>query len=185
MVKATDHVKLLGVLLDQRLTFEKHLEQVKKRTTKRLQAIKALGGHNWGLSLKELRLIYNACIAPIALYAASVWHVPKVRGRLILHREQVKALTAIQRHAAKTITGGFRLVSGDAYNAELHLLPMNRRLHQLRMQALARIATSPAYARIRPPSKTSDTKSGTMVDPGTWQHLLLTLSTCGKRLSLC
>jgi hypothetical protein len=62
--------------------------------------------------------------------------------------QQVRALTAIQRHACKVISGGFRLVSGDAYNAELQLLPMKRRLHKLRMQALARIATSPAYKRI-------------------------------------
>ena len=95
MVKARDHVKLLGVLLDQHLTFKKHFEHIKKKTTKQLQVITVLGGYNWGLLLKEFWIIYNACIALVALYVVSVWYMPKAWGQLALYREQVKVLIAI------------------------------------------------------------------------------------------
>ena len=147
-VEAREQVKLLGVILDPKLTFDAHLGHVKKKTTARLQAVSALGGGKWGLSLKQLRLVYNACIAPIALYAAPVWYQPRVRGNAAAHDRQVRGLSAVQRRACKAISGGFRLVSGDAYNAELHLLPMSQRIQRLRLQSLARIATTPAYAEI-------------------------------------
>jgi hypothetical protein len=59
----------------------------------------------------------------------------------------MRVLNRIQKRAGKAISGGFRLVSGDAYNAELNLLPMGKALRQRRIQALLRIATTPAYHR--------------------------------------
>ena len=41
----------------------------------------ALGGSKWGLSLFEKRTLYNACIAPRALYAAPIWQLPRIQGR--------------------------------------------------------------------------------------------------------
>lgn len=92
---------------------------MKAKTTRHLQVITTLKGSKWGLSLKELRLIFMSCIAPIALYAISVWHVPRMQGQMALHDKQVRALTVIQRHACKVISGGFCLVSGDTYNTKL------------------------------------------------------------------
>ncbi|KAI9036869.1 reverse transcriptase family protein [Aspergillus affinis] len=53
VVKASRSAKLLGVQLDENLTFGSHIEQVEARPSKALQAINALGGSNWGISTKE------------------------------------------------------------------------------------------------------------------------------------
>ncbi|KAF7174349.1 hypothetical protein CNMCM5623_007004 [Aspergillus felis] len=145
VVQASATARLLGVTLDQHLTFEAHLKHVDTAATRRLQAISALGGSKWGLRLRELRHIYTACITPIMLYAASVWYAPPARGRRRFHSQQVKVLNRIQRRAGKLIAGAFRTVSGAAFDAELHLTPMPLLLRQRRIQTLIRIATTPAY----------------------------------------
>ncbi|KAF4254782.1 hypothetical protein CNMCM8812_007889 [Aspergillus fumigatus] len=110
IIEASATARLLGVILDQRLTFESHLKHVDTAATRRLQAISALGGSKWGLRLRELRHVYTACITPIMLYAASVWYAPPVRGRKRLHSQQTKVLNQIQRRAGKLIAGAFRTV---------------------------------------------------------------------------
>jgi ribonuclease HI len=57
-------------------------------------------------------------------------------------------LEQLQKSAAKTISGGFRTVAKDAFNAELHLMPIEIRARMHRTTALARIASSPAYRQI-------------------------------------
>lgn len=117
--------KLLGVVIDGKLTFEDHIKEVDKKCTKSLQAISALGRSKWGLKTDQKRLIYNACIAPKALYAASVWMQPH-EGKKATYKAQLRRLTAIQRRAAHSISGAFRTVSADALNAQLYLQPMER-----------------------------------------------------------
>lgn len=148
-VSPAPYARLLGMLIDQHLSFDKHLESVDARCSRGLQAIASLGGSSWGLSGHDRRLIYNACIAPVALYAASVWAKPRIRGFMRAHDRQVRTLTRIQRRAGQLITGAFRTTAADALDAELYLLPMRQRLRQARLQALTRTATLPRYAQIR------------------------------------
>ena len=147
-IRATFAAKFLGVLLDRHLTFEPHLHYAETAASKRLQAISAVAGGTWGLHVEDLRQIYTACIASIVLYACSAWLVPGQHGTRWRYRRQMKMLEQLQKNAAKTISGGFRTVAKDAFNAELHLMPMEVRARMHRTAALARIASSPAYRRI-------------------------------------
>ncbi len=66
-------VKYLGVILDQPLNWQPHLEYAEEKTSKRLNAKSSLASSTWGVNAKELRQIYSACILPLAAYGASVW----------------------------------------------------------------------------------------------------------------
>ena len=147
-VKATFAAKFLGVLLDRHLTFEPHLHYAETAASKRLQAISAVAGGTWGLQVEDLRRIYTACIASIVLYASSAWLAPGQHGTRWRYSRQLKMLEQLQKNAAKTISGGFRTVAKDAFNAELHLMPMEIRARMHRTTTLARIASSSAYRRI-------------------------------------
>jgi ribonuclease HI len=148
VVKAKPAAKYLGVLLDRHLSLEIHLEHVSAATTKRLQAISALGGSTWGLTTRDLRRVYTACVAPIALYACSAWLAPNLRGSKGRYNRQIRLLDSIQKNAAKAISGGFRTVAKDAFNAELQLMPMKYRAELLTTTSMARIASSPIYPHI-------------------------------------
>ena len=76
VVEAKPVAKYLGVHLDRHLSFEEHLAHVSTATTKRLQAISAVGRSTWGLATQDLRRIYSACVAPIVMYACSAWLAP-------------------------------------------------------------------------------------------------------------
>ncbi|KAK6810769.1 hypothetical protein RU639_013534 [Aspergillus parasiticus] len=65
-----------------------------------------------------------------------------------MHDRQLRSLEAIQRRAGHSISDGFKAVSRDAFDAELHLLPITQRLRRNRLTTLTRIATTPAYRRI-------------------------------------
>lgn len=82
-----------------------------------------------------------------AIYVASARQNHLVRGQCKLHDRKSTMLNGIQRRAAHGISGGFKAVAGEAYNAELHLQPIDCRLRNSRMQTLTRLATSPAFHR--------------------------------------
>lgn len=148
VVQATHAAKYLGVYLDRHLSFENHLAHVGTATTKRLQSISAMAGSTWGLAVGDLRRIYSACIAPIALYACSAWLAPNQRGSKGRYNRQIRVLDSIQKNAAKAISGGFRTVAKDAFNAELQLMPMKHRAKLLTTTSMSRIASSPIYPHI-------------------------------------
>ncbi|KAJ5096493.1 hypothetical protein NUU61_005849 [Penicillium alfredii] len=119
IIKPSSLAKLLGVLLDSRLSSKDHLLQIDKKCSKGIQSVGALGRSKWGLSIEQKRLIYNACIAPKAMYASSGTH-PR-------------------------ISGAFR----TAYNAQLYLQPMAHRLRESHFKAVTHIATSKVHKTIR------------------------------------
>ena len=64
---------ILGVIMDQFLSFHKHCNYVSDRIDKRNNMLKALAGSSWGQEKKSLLLTYNTLGKSIASYAASVW----------------------------------------------------------------------------------------------------------------
>ena len=64
------------------------------------------------------------------------------------YNRQIRLLHSIQKDAAKAISGGFRTVAKDAFNAELQLMPMKYRAELRITTSMARIASSPIYPHI-------------------------------------
>ena len=71
-VKSSECVKLLGVLIDRKLTFGDHVSVLCKRVGKQVNAFCRLSRH---LNEKALMNIYNAFILSNFNYATTVWHL--------------------------------------------------------------------------------------------------------------
>lgn len=90
-------VKLLGVVLDQNLTYKEHIAKVLQR------------GITAALSLKRLRnlrpestqQLFKSTVAPVIDYASVIWSPGTAKSAL-------KKLNQIQRIGAQAVTGGFR-----------------------------------------------------------------------------
>ena len=95
VVIPSESAKLLGVVLDRQLDFQAHLQQIDAKCSRGLQAMTSLGRSKWGLSLEDKRRVYNACVAPAALYGVSVWQHPRVRRKKGAHDKQLRILNAI------------------------------------------------------------------------------------------
>ena len=64
-------VKLLGILFDEKLSFNDHVKCITKRANAKLYVVFRL--RRIGFSIRELTLLYRALVLPTLTYCCSVW----------------------------------------------------------------------------------------------------------------
>ena len=65
--------KFLGVHLDSKLNFNKHIKYIAKKATTSLRQCRKAVGPTWGLTSKSCKWIYEKAIRPILSYGSLVW----------------------------------------------------------------------------------------------------------------
>ena len=128
-----DEVKYLGVILDKKLSWKKHLED---KTSKALNAFwqcRRAFGKTWGLSPYMVYWIYTMLIRPVLTYGAVVWW-PRTKQKSAL-----LMLNKIQRTATLAITGAMSTTSGEALDAILGLLPLDLMIQKVALKTLLRL----------------------------------------------
>ena len=108
-------IKVLGVLLDQRLSFGDHANKIIKKIDTCNTLLKHLGGIDWGASKNHLKSVYLATGRSHIDYAAPVWG-PR------LNKANYDKIEKCQRRALRTISGLCRTSPLDSlYNIwEVH-----------------------------------------------------------------
>jgi hypothetical protein len=69
-IEQVANYKILGVNLDQDLTFETHVEELCKKLSKRLGLLRRISPY---LKQKQKAYYYEAVIKPLLLYGSSIW----------------------------------------------------------------------------------------------------------------
>lgn len=146
-VRPKDQVKVLGVIMDAKLHFEKHIGEA---ATKGLEAVLELRRLK-GLSPATARQLFVSAVAPTMDYASNVW-------RYRCRTAQMRAINRVQRIGAQAIVGTFNTVATAVAEAEasiqsaqerfdrkatkfwvrLRSLPKNHPLRRLRTQSFKR-----------------------------------------------
>ena len=98
--------KLLGLCINNNLTWDDHVTSICTKTAKRLHFFKLL--KRAAMSTADLLRYYESVIRPVAEYACVVWHSS-------LTKDQSARLESIQRRALKLIYG--------RDNHEMNMLP--------------------------------------------------------------
>ncbi|GBO35862.1 putative RNA-directed DNA polymerase from transposon X-element [Araneus ventricosus] len=88
--------KYLGVTLDSRLTYEKHITNINKKARSAKAKIYPLIGKNSKLSLKNKLLLYKTILGPIMSYVSPVWGAAA--------KSHIQKLESIQNIIARQIT---------------------------------------------------------------------------------
>lgn len=143
-VKPAPKCRILGVILDNKLSWRSHIDHIEAKTTKSLGALNSLAGSTSRTSYQGLRRIYQGMILPQMTYAASAWYAPLDLDRRYRDRA-IRKLEVIQRKGAKIITGTFKTVAGPALNIEAHILPVRHQLYRVTAETYLRIRTTPLY----------------------------------------
>jgi ribonuclease HI/uncharacterized protein YchJ len=100
-------------------------------------------GSTWGMSLLNLRKIYQAVILRQVLYGCSAWYIPAGEAS---HRKKVKDwIKSIQYKGLKVVAGAFKATSTAALEIECHIKPIPQQLDKHLWDAAMRIKTSPLY----------------------------------------
>lgn len=143
-VKPVPRCRILGLIIDNKLNWNGHIEHIETKLTKSLGALSSLAGSTWGTGYKGLRQVYQATIIPQITYAASIWYAPLDSEDS--HREKaVGKLEAIQKKAARIITGAFKTISGAALDIEAFLLPIRIHLNKITAEIYLWIRSTPSY----------------------------------------
>jgi hypothetical protein len=119
LIHPQNEVKVLGVILDQKLRFKAHVARAAKKGINAALALKRLKG----TSPKAARQLYMALVAPAMDYASPVWS-----GKLT--RKGIDTLNVAQRIGAQAIVGAFRTVSLARAEAEASVIPLEERLQK-------------------------------------------------------
>ena len=103
--------KILGVHMDNSLSFNKHSSHVAERVSGRNNILKALTGTSWGQQKETLLMTYKAVGRSIINYAAPVW---STNLRNTNHRN----IQYTQNEGLMISTGGHKMSSVDHLHAE-------------------------------------------------------------------
>ena len=116
--------KYLGFILDTRLTFRDHIEQLRIRCLKRINILKCVSGCNWGADRKSLTLLYCSLVRSVLDYSAPVLSIVCPTNQRLIE--------SIQSNCLRIITGAFRTTPVTALQAEINLPSLeNRRIYQM------------------------------------------------------
>ena len=69
-IDETDHVKYLGILIDSKLTFKKHVEELRKKISRSIGVLYKLRPF---VTTKILSNVYYAIVYPFLLYGITIW----------------------------------------------------------------------------------------------------------------
>lgn len=103
-IEYANHVKYLGVTLDTKLTFTKHIKNTKNKAIIAQRQLYSITKPASKLSIKNKIKIYKTIIKPIMLYAAPVWSNTNNTNIKTLQTIQNKYLRKVTNNNATNIT---------------------------------------------------------------------------------
>jgi hypothetical protein len=99
------------VILDTRLTWSSHINQVRKKAAERLEVLGPLLHRRSGLSIRNGVLLYKQLICPVMDYGCPVWRSAA--------RSHVRKLQVIQSKCLHTATGAPWYISNRQIHEDL------------------------------------------------------------------
>ena len=106
--------RLLGVLLDRQLTFNAHVEHIKKEVTSKMGMLSALANTEYGWRKDDLKVVYNTFIHSRIHYAAAAWQP-------WLSDTNIGVLDALQNRALRIMSGQVSSTPKEALRAEMDM----------------------------------------------------------------
>ena len=119
VINYSDTVKVLGVIIDDKLTWNAQLKYALERGRISLFTCQKMIGKTWGLTPKMMKWLYETIIKPRAMYGAGVWW--KKTEQITCQNE----LGKFQRLACMMITGAFKNTPTLALEAALNMIPLH------------------------------------------------------------
>lgn len=110
-----ESAKYLGVILDSKLTWKKHIEYRLEKSLKIFWCCRKAIGKAWGITPKSILWLYTAIVRPLLSYGSFLWW----RGTETAYTQN--KLSHIQRVACLAITGAMSTTPQDAMEALLSL----------------------------------------------------------------
>ncbi|GFW15460.1 probable RNA-directed DNA polymerase from transposon X-element [Trichonephila clavipes] len=117
-IKKVDLPTYLGVTLDPKLRFSKHIEQTANKALGKLNILRKLSGTSWGSRPQTLKSTFCTVIRPVLEYATPIWTPASISVK--------RKLDSVQHRAAKIIIGAVSSTNNEKAEQECGLPPLER-----------------------------------------------------------
>lgn len=145
------YLDVLGVRVDNRLSWKYHIDRVTAKVSKKLRCLKQISGSTWGPDLQRMRILYTSQIQPIFSYASSAWFItglkPQKQGTLSV--KLVKDLDRLQAECLLELSGAMKNTRADVIRKELCIPRLSIYLQMRTIAHFAKHFDSPNYRALR------------------------------------
>ena len=124
-VTFSNEIKLLGVILDKKLTFDKHIAAVCHKTRIVAQRLARVSRDEWGFGPRAMKTLWRCALEPAITYASAVW----ARRAKIDYNEKI--LKTTQRLTLLRCARAYRTVSHEALYTLTGVIPIMLRIEEL------------------------------------------------------
>jgi ribonuclease HI len=113
-IRFEPHPRLLGVILDRKLTFNRQVAAIKEKVTSKLGLLSAVAHSKWGWRKRDLRKVYLAHFQSVLTFASSAWQpwLPDTR---------ITELETVQNKCLRLITGQGKSTPLEALRLEANV----------------------------------------------------------------
>ncbi|CAK1541875.1 unnamed protein product [Leptosia nina] len=132
-LRPSDSIKYLGVIIDRKLTFKKHINHITQKAQNIFNKLCNFIRPTWGIHTENIKIIYHMVIVPTITYAAGVW------GKAANTKTNKNKLLSIQRRFAIKAIRGFRTISTNAALALAEFLPLDIKINEINCIETARV----------------------------------------------
>ncbi|XP_035234184.1 uncharacterized protein LOC118206013, partial [Stegodyphus dumicola] len=136
-VKRVKELKLLGLLIDEKLSWLPHLRAQRIKAHRIASRIKGMQGSDWGLRPHILKIIYSTVVEKILIYGAAIWALP-----MTTRKQQI--LNSVQRPFVLAITRAYRTTATAAATVLAGLIPLHIRAQMEAVIAKVTLLKQPA-----------------------------------------
>ena len=142
-MKITSHSKFLRTIMNRKLMWREHVNQLKMKITKSVTELFKLIDFAWKNNLLIIRRIYEAVIVSQMIYDCSVWYtsIKETNHK----RWMLENLQIIQVKALRLMTEVFRITTRAALNVEIYMLSIKQRFEKLINDIMLRIMITSFY----------------------------------------
>ena len=117
-IHEVSYLNLLGLTCDQNMTFEPHIDQLRKKLSKRLGLLKHISPY---LKKRRREMYYNGIIKPVMTYGSMIWDN--------CSSDCVQKILKLQKRAARIILDADRITPSIILFNTLNWLPFTRQSH--------------------------------------------------------
>ena len=134
-IKIVTEVKILGLIFDKKLTWNPHIEELKKQCQQRLNILKVLSAKNWGACQKVLTNTFKSLIQSKIDYGCAAYESATTNT--------LKKLDVILNTGMRIATGAYRTSPICNILSESNMTPLHLRRKKLILKYATKIMYSP------------------------------------------
>jgi hypothetical protein len=156
-VAPVESARFLGVWLDRKLRWRRHLRQIHQKLKTQQFALTKIAGSTWGCSLLRAREVYTKVIRSAIAYGASAFHTPSRNNK---PKGIAQDLATAQSRCLRVVAGAYRATPVRSLETETFVPPIDlylnkrladfeERLERTGNAALIRTACATIAAQLR------------------------------------